>query len=152
MEPASVSPASTPKGRKPVQRNVDTLVSVCAVVPDEMAHLDSFVRETIGILDAAFAYYELLLIDNGTTVDVQNTVQQLQRVVPNVRMLRLSRNYPNEVAIAAALDHCVGDYVAVMDSFSQPPELIPEMVKRAMEGYDAVVAEPSTKESSFAES
>jgi glycosyltransferase involved in cell wall biosynthesis len=150
MEPASVLPAGPPKD-KPVQRNVDTLVSVCAVTPDKMEHLEEFVRETVGILDAAFAYYELLLIDNGTSIDVHNTVQQLQRVVPNVRMLRLSRNYPTEVAIAAALDHCVGDYVAVMDSVSHPPALIPEMVRRAMGGYDAVVAEPSASQRSLVE-
>jgi glycosyltransferase involved in cell wall biosynthesis len=149
MEPVSVLTVAAPK--KPLQKNVDTLVSVCAVVPNETGHLAAFVHETVEILDAAFAYYELLLIDNGTSVEVHNTVQQLQRVVPNVRMLRLSRSYPNEVAIAAALDHCVGDYVAVMDSLSHPPGLIPEMVKRAIEGYDAVVAEPSNNKRGWLE-
>lgn len=126
-------------------RNVDTLVSVCAVVPEQADQLEGFVRDTIDILEASFAYYELLLIDNGTSVEVHRAVQELQRVVPNVRMLRLSRNYSNEVAIAAALDHCVGDYVVVMDSLRHPSSLIPEMVRRAVEGYDAVVAEPSSK-------
>ena len=148
MEPVRVSAASAPKEQKPVQRNVDTLVSVCAVVPNELGHLDEFVCKTVGLLDGAFAYYELLLVDNGTSLDVHKAIQQLQQVVPNVRMLRLSRRYPNEVAIAAALDHCVGDYVAVLDSLAHPPGLIPEMVKRAMEGYDAVVAEPATNKRS----
>ncbi|HMF78571.1 MAG TPA: glycosyltransferase [Bryobacteraceae bacterium] len=151
MEPASVSFAGAAKENKPISRNVDTLVSVCAVVPQQADRLEAFVRETIAILEASFAYYELLLIDNGTSIEVHGAVQELQQVVPNVRMLRLSRNYPNEVAIAAALDHCVGDYVAVMDSLSHPPGLIPEMVKRAIEGYDAVVAEPTTNSRSVLE-
>jgi dolichol-phosphate mannosyltransferase len=151
MDPVNALPTSTPKDKNPIPRNVDTLVSVCAVVPGQVDRLDSFVRQTVSILDAAFAYYELLLIDNGTTAEIHEAVQRLQRVVPNVRMLRLSRNYPNEVAIAAALDHCVGDYVVVMDSLAHPSELIPAMVKRAIEGCDSVIAEPSGKKGSLAE-
>jgi glycosyltransferase involved in cell wall biosynthesis len=148
MDPVSALPVSpvsiVATARKAPQRNADTLVSVCATVPAETGALEEFVRTTIAVLEASFAYFELLLIDNGTPVEVYGAIQKLQREVPNVRMLRLSRSYDSEVAIAAALDHCVGDYVVVMDSLIHPPDLIPAMVARAIEGFDAVVAEPIT--------
>jgi len=45
------------------------------------------------------------------------------------------------VAIAAALDHCIGDYVVMMDLFRDPAELIPVLVAKAADGFDAVIAE-----------
>jgi dolichol-phosphate mannosyltransferase len=132
---------------KLAERNSDILVSVCAIVPENIPQLEAYVRATMRVLESALTYYELLLLDNGSSSAISEAIQQLQRVVPNIRMLRLSRRYSHEVAIAAALDHCVGDFVVVMDSVAHPPELIPSMIRRAMEGFDAVVAEPLAKRS-----
>jgi len=124
-------------------RNLDALVSVCAIIPEDAALVESFVRVTLGVLERSFPYHELLLVDNGASPRVHNCVQMLQRLVPNVRLLRLSRRFDNELAIAAALDHCIGDYVVIMDPAKHPPEVIPQMIQRAAEGCDAVVGEPA---------
>ena len=123
-------------------RNADTLISVCVIVPDQPELIEPFIRNTVSVLETFVTYYELLLIDNSTPFEVHNAIARLQKRIPHLRMLRLSRRYDPELAIAAALDHCVGDYVVVMDSMFHPPELIPNIVKRAIAGYDAVVAEP----------
>jgi glycosyltransferase involved in cell wall biosynthesis len=142
----SANGSDKPKG---ANRNSDILISVCAIVPDNIEQLEAYLRTTRTILEGALTYYELLLIDNGTPVATSEAIQQLQRVLPNVRALRLSRRYSHEVAIAAALDHCVGDYVVVMDSVVHPPELIPAMIERAMSGFDAVLAEPLGRKPGF---
>ena len=64
-----------------------------------------------------------------------------QGVLPNVRLVRLSRHYGLEVALAAALDHCIGDYVVVMDPTTDPPELVPSLVARAIAGCDDAVGD-----------
>lgn len=144
-KPAAPSPAAAGNeltSANILQRNTDTLVSVCATIPADAAAIETFVRETAMVMEAAFSYYELLLVDNGMPADLHEAVGKLQKNVANVRMLRLSRPYDREVAIAAALDHCVGDYVVVMEAEEHPPELIPALVRRAIEGFDAVIAEP----------
>ncbi len=122
-------------------RNNDTLISVCVIVPDRPELLEPFIRNTVSVLESFVTYYEILLVDNSTPPEVHAAIQSLQKRIPHLRMLRLSRRYDAELAIAAALDHCVGDYVVVMDSIFYPPELIPNIVKRAIGGCDAVVAE-----------
>jgi polyisoprenyl-phosphate glycosyltransferase len=127
----------------PPQPNMDTLVSVASVLPDDPQEAERFVHATLQVLAAHFNYHELLLIDNGSPLGVYFSVQNLQSVLPNVRLVRLSRRYSREVALAAALDHCIGDYVVIMDPAIHPPALIPRLVARGMEGCDSVAAIPT---------
>jgi len=127
----------------PLQPNADTLISVAATLPDDPATAESFIKATLRVLAAHYNYHELLLIDNGSPLTVFFSIQKLQSVLPNVRLIRLSRRYNAEVALAAALDHCIGDYVVIMDSIVHPPELIPQLVARGMEGCDSLAAVPT---------
>jgi glycosyltransferase involved in cell wall biosynthesis len=122
------------------RRDADALVSVAAILGTDAAAAESFITETLDILARNYQYYELLLIDNGSPLEVYFQTQNLQRSVPNLRVVRLSRPYSLEVAMVAALDHCIGDYVVIMDSLGYPPQLIPRLVSRGMEGCDSVAA------------
>jgi glycosyltransferase involved in cell wall biosynthesis len=55
-----------------------------------------------------------------------------------IRLIRLSREFGEEVAITAGLDTVIGDFVIVMLPRMDPPELIPELVRRCAEGTDVV--------------
>ena len=132
-----------PSETKDAPMNTEIVVSVSAILPPDLAAIESFVRSVLGVLRARYSYYELLLIDNGLTPGLNVQVQALQGLLPNVRLVRLSRHYSREVALAAALDHCIGDYVVVMDPTVHPPDLVPTLVARAIQGCDTVVAEPA---------
>ena len=126
----------------PPKPNADILVSVATILPDDPDVAGEFIQSTLRVLTAYYDYYELLVIDNGSPLEIYLRVQTLQSVCPNVRLIRLSRRYSNEVALAAALDHCIGDFVIIMDSMGHPPELIPHLVARGMEGCDSLAAVP----------
>lgn len=143
MNPA-IDPTSK-TGALPASFNAEVVVSVSAILPADFAQIEPFVRGMLSTLAAHYSYYELLLVDNGLAVDVNLQVQMLQSALSNVRLVRLSRHYSREVAIAAALDHCIGDYVVVMDPASDPPEFVPSMLARAAQGCDTVVAEPANR-------
>lgn len=119
----------------------EALVSVCAVLNDNLDRIDKFLVETNQLLSATFQYHELLLIDNSLDRKVGLRVQSWQHQIPNIRLLRLSRQYSREIAVAAALDNSIGDYVVVMDIGSDPPSMIPDLVGAAISGYDVVIAE-----------
>jgi polyisoprenyl-phosphate glycosyltransferase len=133
--------------QKPVvnlaKSNRDVLVSVSAIVPADGEAMESFVASTLEILAAHYTYYELLLIDNCSSFDVYRRLQDLQGQLPNVRVVRLSRRYSAEVSLAAALDHCIGDYVVLIDPSEHPPQMIPRLLSAAMDGCDSVTAMPA---------
>lgn len=119
----------------------NTLVSVLTVLENDAAITTSFVEETTKVLSEHYRYYELVIVDNNSTDGTDFLVQSLQKKVPNIRLLRLSRTHDVEIAITAGLDNCVGDYVAVLNARYDPSELIPEMLEKAISGYDVVIAE-----------
>ena len=122
----------------------EALVSICAVLIDDLDRIDQFLTETSQLLSARFRYYELLLIDNALDRPASLRVQEWQHRIPNIRLLRLSRHYTHEVALAAALDNSIGDYVVVMNIATDPASMIPQLITTALSGFDVVIAERST--------
>jgi len=145
------STVQTPFQHEQLERNTELLISVSVVLPCQPELVEVRVERALEVLSKAYGFYELLLVDNGSPAEIHALVLGLQQRLPNVRLLRLSRRYSREVAIAAALDHCIGDYVVVMDLLTDPAELIPVLVARAAAGFDAVVAECEVRRKSILE-
>lgn len=116
----------------------DCFVSVVAPVRDDGAILAAFVDETIAVLKASYANYELVLVDDGSQDDTSERVGALLAKHPCLRFIRLSRSFGTEAAIASGLDSTIGDFVVVMTPDTDPPELIPEMVELARSGIGTV--------------
>lgn len=125
----------------PTTPTSEALVSVVMVMQNDQAYIAETVKETVGLLSKAYQYYEILIVDNGSTDQSVETIKELQRTIPNVRLLVLSRRYDQEVAFSAALDNSLGDYVVLMDIQFDPPAVIPELLAKAQAGYDIVIAE-----------
>jgi dolichol-phosphate mannosyltransferase len=123
----------------------DIFVSVLAVVNNDADVIESFLSETAAVLFKNFSYYEILIVDNGSLDDSSSIIQTLQKKIPNIRLLRLSRAYDKETALAACLDNSIGDYVIIMDLLCDPPDLIPEMVQQGVSGFDVVIAQSTDR-------
>lgn len=125
----------------------DLIISVVVPVYNERDEIRALIEETLGVLGEHFRNFELLVIDDASTDGSFEQVREALTETQNVRQISLSRHYGREVALTAGLDHAIGDYVVVMSAdFQDPPELIPEMVARAQEGFDVVyVSKPQAK-------
>jgi polyisoprenyl-phosphate glycosyltransferase len=65
----------------------------------------------------------------------------LQERHPSVVVIHLSRNFGHQPAVSAGLDHARGRAVIVMDGDLQdPPEVLPQFIRRWEEGFDVVYA------------
>ena len=103
----------------------DTVITVAAPVRDDDAgFVEAFVRETSAVMAKQFAYYEILLIDHGHGDALIQEIERLQADLPRVRLVRLSRAHPTEIAYYAALDCSIGDFVVLMDPDRDPPSMI----------------------------
>lgn len=84
--------------------------------------------------------YELVFVDDGSLDGSLQRLAELQEQDPrHVRLVELRRNFGQTAAIAAGIDHSVGEIVVLIDADMQnDPADIPEMLEKIEQGYDVV--------------
>lgn len=117
---------------------IDRFVSVVATLRNDADIIESYIRDTIPVLRDNYTNYELVLVDDGSNDDTVEVASNLLSEYEGIRLLRLSREFGQEVAISAGLDTVIGDFTIVMLPHMDPPELIPELVERCMDGSDVI--------------
>ena len=112
------------------------LLSVIVPCFNEEAVLRSTHQRLTDVLRALnHLRFEIIYVDDGSRDQTQNILAELQAQNPEVRVLRLSRNFGHQIAVTAGLEQATGNAVVVIDADLQdPPEVIPEMVQRWLEG------------------
>lgn len=119
--------------------NKKSLLSIVVPVYNERQALPVLYDRVQAVLQSLSMENELILVDDGSKDGSDNWIADLALRVPNVRAVRLSRNFGKEAALTAGIDHANGDAVIILDADLQdPPELIPQMLKAWHEGADVV--------------
>jgi glycosyltransferase involved in cell wall biosynthesis len=107
-----------------------TLISVVVPVYQEGSYLRAFLSELKGALQKTDCPFELVLVDDGSPDDTWQIIADEARTLPNLRAIRLSRNFGKELALCAGLERARGNGVVLMDGDGQhPPSLLPVMVQ-----------------------
>lgn len=89
---------------------------------------------------------ELIFVDDGCKDKTLAHLRSFAIHNPNVKIISLSRNFGHQIAITAGIDLASGDYVAVIDGDLQdPPELIADMYRKALTGFDVVYGKRRTR-------
>lgn len=117
---------------------LDRFVSVIAPLQNASDIVESFIKETVPVLKQNYTNYELVLVDDGSKDGTVEKINGLLQAYEGIRLIRLSRQFGEEVAISAGLDTVIGDFVVVMLPRMDPPDLIPELVRRSLDGIDVV--------------
>ena len=122
-------------------------ISAVVYLHNDGARAVEFCRAASAELDAHFAQYELVVVDDACTDD---TVEQLrawgrEQTAP-LTILRMSMYHGLENAMNAGLDAAIGDYVYEFDSteLCYPAELIFKAYQTALQGSDIVSVCPRT--------
>lgn len=125
------------------------VLSVVVPFLDEEAVLDLTYTTLKTHLAALGESYEMVFVDDGSTDRSRSILAAHALNDPTVRIVALSRNFGHEMATTAGLHHARGQAVIVMDADLQdPPELIPELLRRWREGYEVVYGVRETGERS----
>jgi polyisoprenyl-phosphate glycosyltransferase len=120
----------------------DQMPPLSVIVPafQERQGLAAGLRAIRGSLMQTGLPFELIVVDDGSTDGTWDVLTGIRSEMPELRALRLSRNFGKEGAIAAGLDRARGNACIVLDSDLQhPPSLIPEMVRLWREEHWDVV-------------
>jgi dolichol-phosphate mannosyltransferase len=109
---------------------------------NEEAGLPHFHAALATVLDQLSAQYraEIVYVDDGSRDGTLAVLRRLAAEDDRVRYLSLSRNFGNQAALTAGLEHAAGDAVVTMDSDLQhPPGVIPTLLAKWREGHDVVL-------------
>lgn len=94
--------------------------------------------------------FEIILIEDGSTDNTWEKIEVLSSDIPQLRGIKLSRNFGQHYAIACGIEQAKGDWIIVMDGDLQDhPSAIKQLLAKANEGYDIVVAKRISRQTSF---
>jgi glycosyltransferase involved in cell wall biosynthesis len=121
------------------------VLSIVVPMYNEADGIDAFFARIEPICERVVAPlrqdYEIVCVDDGSTDDTLARMRAHQKRNPAIRIVSLTRNFGKDIALTAGLDHAQGSAVVPIDSDLQdPPELIPELFARWLEGNEVVYA------------
>lgn len=125
-------------------------ISIVSPVYGAEQMLDKLVERLKLVLDGITDHYEIILVDDCGPDKSWQKIQRNAELYPFVKGVRLSRNFGQHYAITAGLDYAQGEWVVVMDCDLQDrPEEIPNLLAKAEEGYDVVLASRHQRKDKF---
>jgi dolichol-phosphate mannosyltransferase len=115
------------------------LLTIIMPARNEEQNLPAAYEQVTAVASKLGSDYEVIVIDNDSSDRTGEVAAGLCQRDPRWRYLKFSRNFHVEISIAAGLRFARGDAAIVLFSDLQdPPELIPEFVRKYEEGYDVV--------------
>lgn len=129
-------PCATDRGGRTATRRL----SVVAPCFNEAQGLAELHRRVTAVCHATVGEdYEIVLVNDGSRDDTWKQMALLAMRDSHLVAINLTRNYGHEVALTAALDHCGGERILIIDADLQdPPELLPQMWELMDAGADVV--------------
>lgn len=122
------------------------LITVVVPCLDEQDSLPTLRDRLIPVLEG-IGSFEVVLVDDGSRDGTLAVMQALHTEDSRIRYMSFSRNFGHEAATSAGLLHARGDWVVLIDADLQdPPEVIPKLLARGLEGFDVVTARRQVRE------
>lgn len=112
--------------------------------------LDELVSRIEASVETFTKDYEIILVNDCSPDESWTKVKEICSRDKKVKGINLSRNFGQHYAITAGLAESTGEWVTVMDCDLQDrPEEIPNLYKKAQEGFDTVFAQRKERKDKF---
>jgi glycosyltransferase involved in cell wall biosynthesis len=105
------------------------VISIVVPMFNEQENVSHFLSRLVPVMEALDENYEIIIVDDGSKDATWANLLQECAVYPQLRGIRLSRNFGHQAALLAGLSMARGRAVISMDGDLQhPPEVIPRIV------------------------
>jgi dolichol-phosphate mannosyltransferase len=93
---------------------------------------------------------EIVFVNDASPDDAEEVLRALAARDPRVVVINHTRNFGSQAAFSSGMSLCTGDLVVLMDGDLQdPPELIPKLYEKSLEGYEVVYGQRVKREATL---
>ena len=128
----------------------NNFVSAVVYVHNQETQLTGFLEKINGILAENFAHYEIICVDDFSTDQSVGRIAEFAQKLEgaSVSVLHMSYYQGVELSMNGGMDLAIGDFVFEFDKISCefPGELLMEVYRTCLGGYDIVSAAPARAE------
>jgi glycosyltransferase involved in cell wall biosynthesis len=125
----------------PLHMGVGLVPEISVVVPvyNEEENVELLYQKLVSALDQLGRTWEAILIDDGSKDQSYNKLKAISAGDIRIKVVRFVRNFGQTAALAAGIDHALGDVIIPMDADLQndPADII-RLLDKLDEGYDVV--------------
>lgn len=115
------------------------LLSIVSPVYKAERIVPELVRRIVESVKTVTEEYEVILVCDGSPDNSWLAIKEECTKNEKVKGVNLSRNFGQHYAITAGMHYAKGEWVVLMDcDLQDPPEEIPRLYAKALEGYDIV--------------
>lgn len=126
------------------------LISIIIPVYNEETNISILHEKLTHVFHNLSHQFELIFINDGSSDKTLDVIKALASKDNHIKYISFSKNFGKESAMYCGLENANGEVSIIMDSDLQhPPELIPKMIEKYLEGYHQVVAFRNRKSESF---
>src|SRR5450432_988608 len=118
-------------------------MDISVVIPlideaESLPELEAWIRR---VMEQNNFSYEIIMVDDGSTDNSWNVIQELRNINPYIKGLKFIRNYGKSAALNEGFRVAKGEVVITMDADLQDsPNEIPELRKMVLcEDFDIVI-------------
>jgi dolichol-phosphate mannosyltransferase len=121
------------------------LLSLVIPVYNEEDNVDPLLKRIIPLISSN---YEIIFVSDGSRDKTVEKIKAHASKNKNIKLLAFNRNFGHQSALVCGYKFAKGDCVVTMDADMQdPPEIIPEMIKKWQEGAKVVYAKREKRDS-----
>lgn len=116
------------------------LISIVIPAYNEQDNVEELARRLQAVFSTNPKYdFEVIIIENGSIDQTYEKLLMVHQRDPRFKIIQLARNFRMDGGITAGLSFATGDAAVIMTADLQdPPELIPQFIKKWEEGYENV--------------
>ena len=116
-------------------------LSVVIPVYNEEMNIGKLYQRLCNALETMNTDWEVVYVNDGSKDRSLSILKGLSETDSHVKYIDFSRNFGHQLAITAGIEHAKGEWIVIMDGDGQdPPELIPDLLNKAKEGFEVVYA------------
>jgi glycosyltransferase involved in cell wall biosynthesis len=115
------------------------LKAVSVVIPifNEVENISPLYQDLKAVMKGRGLEYEVIFVDDGSDDSSGEVLQQLAQRDNRVKVIQFRKNFGQTAAIAAGVEHALGEIIVTMDGDGQnDPRDIPRLLERLGQGYD----------------
>lgn len=123
-------------------------ISIVAYLHNNEKDIPDFLQSIDSLMKKNFETYELILVNDSSSDKTLDMCREWSKKIScGVSIINLTREHGIEVGMLAGSDKSIGDYIFEIDStiIDYPIELLLEVYRKCVSGYDIVAAVPDIK-------